>query len=232
MAPKSLNPIRVERVFQTLGNRDRLVVLPTEGDDGERPLRPQLPRAAHLEVELDGGAADAADADLGLQLLVQPRGRAQVELKTHARQPDVERLPQRGIRKSRRAEQLGLGELDQARIRVPADQAAHVDVAPAHVLAHAKGAQRIVTPPSATITWPVMKAAASEARKAAMPPMSRGSPSLRSGVLAMRSSARFWSSHRARANSVLISPGAMTLTRTFFGPHSAARLRTRWWPAA
>ena len=33
-----------------------------------------------------------------------------------------------------------LGELDEARVRVPADQAARVDVAPAHVLAHAIGA--------------------------------------------------------------------------------------------
>ena len=36
----------------------------------------------------------------------------------------------------------------------------------------------------------------------------------------------------ARAKSVFTSPGAIALTRTFFGPHSAARLRTRWWSAA
>src|SRR5262245_36016060 len=199
MGAKSLNPIGIERVFQTLGYGNRFAFLPPKGNDGERTLCPQLAAdGTHFEIELDRAAADASDADLGVELVVEPRRGAQLKVELHARQPEIERLPQRRVRKSRRTEQLRFGELDEARIRVPADQAAHVDVAPAHVLAHAKGAQRMVTPPSATITWPVMKAAASEARKAAMPPMSRGSPSLRSGVLAMRSSARFWSSHRAR----------------------------------
>src|SRR5581483_11263941 len=94
------------------------------------------------------------------------------------------------------------------------------------------GFQRMLTPPSATMHWPVMNAAASDARNTAMPAISRGSPSRLSGVAAMRSARRVSSSQSARAKSVLIRPGAMALTRTFFGPHSAARLRTRWCPAA
>src|SRR6185369_158791 len=85
----------------------------------------------------------------------------------------------------------------------------------------------MVTPPSATITCPVMNAAASEARNTAMPPISRGTPRRLSGVFSSRSLRRLSSSHRALAKSVLMSPGAMALTRTFFGPHSVARLRTR-----
>src|SRR5690606_4171113 len=91
---------------------------------------------------------------------------------------------------------------------------------------------RMVTPPSATMHCPVTNAAASEARKTAIPPMSRGSPRRRRGVAASRSVRRFSSSQSARANSVRTRPGAIAFTRTFFGPHSAARLRTRWWPAA
>ena len=44
------------------------------------------------------------------------------------------------------------------------------------------GPLKMVTPPSATMHCPVMKAAAGEARNTAMPPMSRGSPRRRSGV--------------------------------------------------
>src|SRR6185295_11748828 len=94
------------------------------------------------------------------------------------------------------------------------------------------GLHTTVTPPSATMTWPVTNAAASEARNTAMPPMSRGTPRRRSGVESSRALRRTASSHSALAKSVLIRPGAMALTRTFFGPHSAARLRTRWWSAA
>jgi len=39
-------------------------------------------------------------------------------------------------------------------------------------------------------------------------------------------------SHNARANSVLTKPGAMQLTRTLDRPHSTARLRASWMPAA
>src|SRR5204862_7785343 len=92
---------------------------------------------------------------------------------------------------------------------------------------HAVSLQMIVTPPSATMTCPVMNAAASEARNTAMPPMSAGTPMRRNGVAASRSARRLSSSHNALAKSVRIRPGAIALTRTFFGPHSAARLRTR-----
>src|SRR5215207_503279 len=77
------------------------------------------------------------------------------------------------------------------------------------------GHQEIVTPPSATITWPVMKLAAGEARKAATPPISSGVPIRRSGVRRLRRSSARSSSHNARAKSVLTSPGATQLTRTF-----------------
>lgn len=54
--------------------------------------------------------------------------------------------------------------------------------------------QRIVTPPSATITWPVMNEPALEASSTAMPPISSGSPRRRSGVSASRAALRAGSS--------------------------------------
>ena len=63
------------------------------------------------------------------------------------------------------------------------------------------------------------------ARKAPIGPISSGTPMRRSGVSALRRARRSGSSHSARAKSVLTRPGAMQFTRTFFGPHSHARLR-------
>src|SRR5258705_3148809 len=83
----------------------------------------------------------------------------------------------------------------------------------------------VVTPPSTTIVWPVMKVEASEARYATAPAISSGSPMRRSGVPAVRRLRLSGSSHNALAKSVLTRPGATQLTRTPFGPHSPARLR-------
>ena len=73
---------------------------------------------------------------------------------------------------------------------------------------------------------PVMKLPAGEARNTAAPAISSGSPMRLSGVSRERRFSFTGSSHSARAKSVRISPGAMALARMFFGPHSAARLRT------
>ena len=70
-----------------------------------------------------------------------------------------------------------------------------------------------------------MKLAAGPARKAATPPISSGMPMRRSGVAALRRATAASFSHSARAKSVFTSPGATQFTRTFFGPHSQARLR-------
>ncbi|MNT16780.1 hypothetical protein D3C72_1518970 [compost metagenome] len=45
-----------------------------------------------------------------------------------------------------------------------------------------RGVGQIVTPPSTTIAWPVMKVLAAEARKQAAPAISIGSPMRRSGA--------------------------------------------------
>src|SRR5215208_3923783 len=83
----------------------------------------------------------------------------------------------------------------------------------------------VVTPPSTTIVWPVMKVEASDARYATAPAISSGSPMRRSGVEAVRRLRFSGSSHSAFAKSVFTRPGATQLTRTPFGPHSPARLR-------
>src|SRR5262249_18448851 len=91
---------------------------------------------------------------------------------------------------------------------------------------------QIVAPPSQTIVAPVTKLAARDARYTAAPAISSGSPMRRSGTCLFTSSSRAGSSHRARAKSVRIRPGAMQFTRTPCGPYSCARLRTSCMSAA
>src|SRR5882724_470280 len=115
---------------------------------------------------------------------------------------------------------------DQRRSRL-AERAPHPDPLPARA---GRGSApsyvaAVVTPPSTTMVWPVMKVEASEARYATAPAISSGSPIRRSGVPAVRRLRLSGSSHSARAKSVLTRPGATQLTRTPFGPHSPARLR-------
>jgi len=62
-----------------------------------------------------------------------------------------------------------------------------------------------------------------------MPPMSRGLPQAPEEGWPARARRGACRPPRRAGNSVFTSPGAMALTRTFFGPHSAARLRTSWW---
>src|SRR5262245_19490619 len=90
----SLHAIRVERASERFRHLDRLAAVPAEGDDGQRPFRSHFPiLRAHGEGELNGAAADTADADLGLELLVESRRAAQIEVELHPRQPEVQRLP-------------------------------------------------------------------------------------------------------------------------------------------
>src|SRR6476619_2015361 len=107
--------------------------------------------------------------------------------------------------------QVSPSSLPSAQLRTGARTTGHTDA--------------VVTPPSTTMVWPVMKVEASEARYATAPAISSGSPIRRSGVVAVRRLRLSGSSHSARAKSVLTRPGATQLTRTPFGPHSPARLR-------
>ena len=80
-------------------------------------------------------------------------------------------------------------------------------------------------PPSTVSTWPVIKSALSDARKAAAWAMSSGVPRRRRGV----SSASWGSTYGGRASSisVLMTPGAMQLTRMWVGASSDASERVR-----
>src|SRR6266511_493817 len=84
-------------------------------------------------------------------------------------------------------------------------------------------------PPSMTSVWPVIQDDLSLARNTAASATSSGVPSLRVGSCAVSTLSR--ASQTARARSVLITPGAIALTRTF-GPSSYANCRVRWIMAA
>ena len=80
----------------------------------------------------------------------------------------------------------------------------------------------MVCPPSTTITFPVMKELALEARNTAAPASSSGSPIRRMGVLAVERFSVSGFSHSALAKSVRMSPGAIQFTRTLCWPYSTA----------
>src|SRR5262245_45716125 len=94
----SLYAIRIERASERFGDRGRLAVGLAEGDDDQRPIRPDFAAGRHGEAQLDRAAADAADADGGLELLVHARRGPQVEMELHPWQPDIQALPQRRVR--------------------------------------------------------------------------------------------------------------------------------------
>ena len=142
--------------------------------------------------------------------------RAVRRLLDDTRQVDAgdERKPERDLRLAARGERVlvvdaGVGHAhdDVAGIQLVARHGVEAACAELAASVNAISLHTTVTPPSATMTWPVMNAAASEARNTAMPPMSRGTPSRRSGVCASRALRRVSSSHSALAKSVLIRPG-------------------------
>src|SRR5262249_56983657 len=79
-----------------------------------------------------------------------------------------------------------------------------------------------MTPPSAMMHWPQTKAPALEARKTATPPMSSGWPMRLRADLFSAPARISGLSHRARAKSVWMRPGAMALMRILCLPHSMA----------
>ena len=62
-------------------------------------------------------------------------------------------------------------------------------------------------------------------RLAALGALALGVLALAGAFVSVRRLSASGFSHSARAKSVFTRPGAMQLTRTFFGPHSTARLR-------
>ena len=88
-----------------------------------------------------------------------------------------------------------------------------------------------MSPPSTTITWPVMKRESSLARKSAASAMCSGRPGSGHGCFsrARRSHA---SSRRPMASGVLIMPGAIALTRIRCAASSADTARLRCATAA
>ena len=140
-----------------------------------------------------GAQAEAVHDDLVAPLEARIR-----RLLDHARQVDAgdERKLQRDLRLAARGERVlvvdaRVGDADDDVAQRPARRAtwcrsgrrrtSRPFLRGRDMPSQLRGLQA-VTPPSATMTWPVMNAAASEARNTAMPPMSRGSPRRRSGV--------------------------------------------------
>src|ERR1700729_765932 len=75
-----------------------------------------------------------------------------------------------------------------------------------------------------TRTWPVMKLAASLARKTAGPAISSALPQRPIGTVAIVAAPPSGESHMARFRSVAVQPGQSALTRTPLRPHSTARV--------
>jgi hypothetical protein len=70
-----------------------------------------------------------------------------------------------------------------------------------------------VTPPSITIAWPVINALALLASYTTAPAISSGSPIRRKGAVELVTLTLSGCFHNALTKSVLISPGAVQLTR-------------------
>ena len=97
-----------------------------------------LALAPHLEVEPERLASDAPDVGADFEQVVEPRGAAEVAFEVGARQPDVQFVEHHAVGEAGGAEQLRLGELEEAYVSTVEDYPRGVNVAPADALLDAK----------------------------------------------------------------------------------------------
>src|SRR5215207_738324 len=125
-----------EAAFEFFGDGDGFKSLAADGDEDEVGGGDQFVAAvtAHLEVEPQRFGADAADVDADLQQVVELRGPVEVAFEMRAREPHVKLVEHHAVRQADRAEQLRLGELEEAYVGAVEDDARRVHVAPADAL--------------------------------------------------------------------------------------------------
>ena len=94
--------------------------------------------AAHFEVEVDRARADLSKVRVDDEQLVERDRMEEVALDVDARKPESEVVEERPVRQAARAEQLDLGQPEEAQVRLIVDDAGGVDVFPADVLGNGK----------------------------------------------------------------------------------------------
>ena len=93
-------------------------------------------RARHFELQLDRARPDAAEVGIDHQQLIERDRMKEIALHVHARQPEPHLVHQRLVRQPAGAEQLHLGQPEEAEIGLVVDDPRRVDVFPADVLGY------------------------------------------------------------------------------------------------
>jgi hypothetical protein len=93
-----------------------------------------LALAPHLEIQTQRLVADAPDVDADFKQVVELRGAPEVAFEVRAREPHVQLVEHHAVGQADGAEQLRLGELEEADVRAVEDDARGVHVAPTDAL--------------------------------------------------------------------------------------------------